>query len=107
VLAKSFARIHRQNLVNYGVLPLVFADAADYDRLGKGDLLLAEDLRRTLDSGGDVTFESKRSTIVTKHGLTRKQREAVLAGGLINWRRARATATDKVSVRDAGERTLS
>ena len=107
VIAKSFARIHRQNLVNYGVLPLVFADPADYDRLKKDDVLHVEDLRRTLDSGSDIKIRSGNSTIITKHDLTRKQREAVLAGGLINWHRARIAATDRVSLRNAGEHTLS
>src|SRR5256885_3568946 len=57
VLAKSFARIHRQNLINYGVLPLVFTNLADYDRLEKGDILHACDLRRTIEHSNDVTLE--------------------------------------------------
>ena len=87
VLAKGFARIHRQNLINYGVLPLVFADLADYDRLDKDDILHARDLRRTLESAKDITLECN-GPIPTRHGLTAKQVEVILAGGLINWRRA-------------------
>src|SRR5205085_7434298 len=79
VLARGFARIHRQNLINYGVLPLVFASPADYDRLEKGDILHARDLRRTLEHGNDVTLECN-GMIVTKHGLTAKQVEVILAG---------------------------
>jgi aconitate hydratase len=86
VLAKGFARIHRQNLINYGVLPLVFANPADYDRLEKGDILHARDLRQTLACGNDVTLECN-GMIMTKHGLTTKQVEVILAGSLINWRR--------------------
>jgi len=89
VLAKSFARIHRQNLINYGVLPLVFTNLADYDRLEKGDILHACDLRRTIEHSNDVTLEGN-GMIVTKHGLTAKQVEVILAGGLINWRRKQA-----------------
>jgi aconitate hydratase len=89
VLAKSFARIHRQNLINYGVLPLIFADPADYARLEKGDVLVARDLRRTLASGHDVTLTC-RGPISTRHHLLARQIEVILAGGLINWRRNKA-----------------
>jgi aconitate hydratase len=88
VLVKGFARIHRQNLINYGVLPLVFANLADYDRLQKGDVLLARNLRSTLGNGEEVTLECK-GAVSTRHGLTPKQIDAILAGGVINWRRDR------------------
>ena len=71
VLAKGFARIHRQNLINYGVLPLVFVDPEDYDRLRKGDVLQARDLRRVLESGKEITFECGWP-IATRHALTEK-----------------------------------
>jgi aconitate hydratase len=88
VLVKSFARIHRQNLINYGVLPLVFADPTDYDRLEKGDILLTANLRTTLERGEDISLHVEgKNTISTRHGLTAKQIQIVLAGGLINWRR--------------------
>ncbi len=88
VLAKSFARIHRQNLINYGVLPLVFAETMDYDRLERGDVISARDLRKILDAGHDIVLECKGS-ISVKHGLTPTQINVILAGGLINWRRNR------------------
>jgi aconitate hydratase len=88
VLAKSFARIHRQNLINYGVLPLVFAEAMDYERLQRGDVISARDLRKVLESGHGIVLECKGS-ISVKHGLTPTQRNVILAGGLINWRRNR------------------
>jgi aconitate hydratase len=75
VLAKTFARIHRQNLINYGVLPLVFAEPEDYDRLGKDDVIVVRDLRRALEGGKDITLECKGS-ISTKHDLTATQIEA-------------------------------
>jgi aconitate hydratase len=88
VLAKGFARIHRQNLVNYGVLPLIFAEPRDFDRLEAGDILIAQDLHQTLASGGDVILDVQRKTsISTRHGLTKKQIAVILEGGLINWRR--------------------
>jgi aconitate hydratase len=86
VLAKSFARIHRQNLINYGVLPLTFANPADYDRLARDDVLRVGDLRRTLNDGGEITLECK-GAVPTRHGLTAKQIEMILVGGVTNWRR--------------------
>ncbi|MGH7828682.1 MAG: aconitate hydratase, partial [Candidatus Binatia bacterium] len=88
VLVKSFARIHRQNLINYGVLPLVFAAPADYDRLEKGDVLSATNLRRSLKNGEDITLEGAgKGAVFTRHDLTQKQIDVILAGGLINWQR--------------------
>jgi aconitate hydratase len=91
VLAKSFARIHRQNLVNYGILPLTFVNEADYDRLHKDDLLRVDNLRRALKSGENVTFDC-RGPVRTRHGLTALQIDVILAGGLINWRRNESQA---------------
>jgi aconitate hydratase len=90
VLVKSFARIHRQNLVNYGVLPLMFVEPSDYERLDKGDVLIARDLHRTLAKGDDVILEVQGTdSISTRHDLTQKQIAVILEGGLINWRRKR------------------
>ncbi len=86
VLAKSFARIHRQNLVNYGILPLIFAEEADHDRLQKADVLRVDNLRRALKNGEDITLDC-RGPVRTRHGLTALQVDVILAGGLINWRR--------------------
>jgi aconitate hydratase len=91
VLAKGFARIHRQNLINYGVLPLVFVDPEDYDRLRKGDVLHLRDLHRALESGKEILLECGRP-IAAKHGLTEKQVDTILAGGLINWHREQRAA---------------
>jgi predicted aconitate hydratase len=91
VLVKSFARIHRQNLINYGVLPLVFDAPADYDRLQAGDVLRAHNVRSTLEHGKDIALDAQgKGTILTRHGLTPKQIAIVLAGGLINWRRSQS-----------------
>lgn len=91
VLAKSFARIHRQNLVNYGILPLSFVNEADYDRLQKGDALCLDNLRRALQGGEDITLDC-RGPVRTRHGLTKLQIDVILAGGLINWRRNESQA---------------
>src|SRR6185503_13559081 len=54
VLAKTFARIHWQNLVNYGVLPLTFAHAADYDRIAQGDLIRLGGLHAALRRDAEI-----------------------------------------------------
>ena len=91
VLAKGFARIHRQNLINYGVLPLLFVDPEDYDRLHEGDVLHVRDLRRALKSGNEIRLECGRP-IAARHGFTEKQVDTILAGGLINWQRKQHAA---------------
>jgi len=87
VIAKSFARIHRQNLINYGILPLLFVESTDYDRLEKNDTFRIRDLRHKLAGGGKILLESANVTIETQHGLTSDQIEIVLAGGVVNHRR--------------------
>ncbi|RTL87283.1 MAG: aconitate hydratase, partial [Hyphomicrobiales bacterium] len=87
VIAKGFARIHRQNLINYGVLPLVFINDGDYDRLAVGDTLCVVGLRRTLPSSDRIVLRSANATIEARHGLTSDQVEVILAGGVVNFRR--------------------
>jgi aconitate hydratase len=87
VLAKDFARIHRQNLIDFGILPLRFADATDYDLIDSGDVLKFSGLPEQLHIGQQVVFENatKSKTILGFHGLSARQVDMVLAGGLINW----------------------
>jgi aconitate hydratase len=86
VVAKGFARIHRQNLINFGVLPLIFRDPADYDSLEKGSVVRVKNLHRQLRGGEIVTFENAATgrPIAARHELSERQVEIVLAGGLIN-----------------------
>jgi aconitate hydratase len=86
-LAKSFARIHRQNLINYGVLPLRFADPSDYDRLAVGELLQVSNLRRGLQEGAPLTLMCGGRRIETRNDLTADQIEILLDGGAVNHRR--------------------
>ncbi|WP_066946264.1 aconitate hydratase [Microtetraspora fusca] len=94
VIAKSYARIHWQNLANFGVLALEFADPADYDRVGQGDELSLEDLRGALERGGDITVRDTTTgaDFVVRHRLSPRQVAMVLAGGQIPLIRSR-TAT--------------
>ena len=89
VLAKSFARIYWQNLINAGVLPLTFDDPADYDRLDQGDVLRLDGLHAALPTTNALTVavEGKGLDIAVSHDLSPRQVEILLAGGLINWGR--------------------
>ncbi|HUJ58164.1 MAG TPA: aconitate hydratase [Kofleriaceae bacterium] len=85
VLAIQFARIHRANLVNFGVLPLTFVDPADYDRIAQGDVLAFADVHRAIGQAEPIAIEDRTRgiTIRATHGLSPRQVELVLAGGLI------------------------
>jgi len=89
VLAKGFARIHRQNLANFGVLPLTFEDPADYDAVQQGDTLEVTGLREAIQSGPSVTLRCGDREIRARHDLSRREVEAVLAGGVTSWMKAR------------------
>ncbi len=89
VLAKSFARIHAANLVNSGILPLVFENEADYSALSLGDELAIENARAQVEAGGRivVTNRTKGTKINTVLELSDRLRKVILAGGLLNYTR--------------------
>lgn len=91
MLAKSFARIHWQNLVNFGVLPLTLRDPAVYDRLSPDDNLRFEQLRDQVRRSNQIRVQCREKdlTFEAEHQLSSRQIEAVLAGGLINLARQR------------------
>jgi len=91
VLAKSFARIHQQNLVNGGALALTFTDESDYDRLEAGDVIEVGDVHRQVDTSSEVTVAvpAKGVTITARHTMSPRQLEIFHAGGLVNWLKAR------------------
>ena len=87
VLAKSFARIHMANLINSGILPMTFADEADYDRIKDGDVLVLENAREQIKAGDELTLVNKtaNTTIKVKIALSDRQKDIMLAGGLLNY----------------------
>jgi aconitate hydratase len=91
VVAKGFARIHAQNLVNFGVLPITFGDPADYDRVEQGDELAIRDVVAQIRAGRDVTVENRTrdQTYACRHRLSPRQVELVTAGSLISFLRER------------------
>lgn len=90
-LVKDFARIHWQNLVNFGILPLTFVNFDDYDKLSNGDVLSFSNLRSTLQQGNEfkIMVKGKNILIDVRHTLSGRQLDIILKGGLINWVRDR------------------
>ncbi len=83
VIAKSFARIHAANLINAGILPLSFADPADYDRIAQGERLTLKDLHKGLETGSFTLLADGRE-IPLCGTFSARQRAVLLAGGLLN-----------------------
>jgi aconitate hydratase len=85
VVAKSFARIHKNNLINNGILPLIFKNEDDYDDIDVGDELRISDTRHAIEMG-NVTMvnETKDHTYELGIEISERQREMLMAGGLIN-----------------------
>ena len=85
VLVKSFARIHRANLINWGIAPLEFDDPADWDGVEPGDVLRLEGLREAILAGRAVAVANERSrrTFRARCVLTPRERDILLAGGLL------------------------
>ena len=86
VVAKGFARIHAQNLVNFGVLPLTFAEPADYDRIEQGHELTFHDIHKSLRNGTglDARLSDSGRVVHLRHAMSERQVEMLLAGGMIN-----------------------
>ena len=91
VIAKSYSRIHWQNLANFGVVPLEFTDDGDYDALDQGDVLRLTGLRDALSSGREITVENttKGTSFTARHSLSDRQVTTILKGGIINWMKER------------------
>ncbi|AEH50304.1 aconitate hydratase [Pseudothermotoga thermarum] len=86
VIAKSFARIHKDNLVNYGILPAIFENHDDYEKIEQEDVLLIENVKQLLKSGkGIVKNLTKQVEIPIYIDLTKRQVELLFEGGLLNY----------------------
>jgi len=90
ILAKSYARIHRSNLINFGILPLIFKSPDEFDRIQQGDQLRIKDVRDRLEK--DEFLEIENSTqgraFEVSHGLSDREMRILLAGGLLNYTRS-------------------
>jgi aconitate hydratase len=86
VIAISFARIHWQNLINFGILPLTFAEKDDYDKIKQGDILYLNNLHESLREGYSLRLSSKTNgkSFEVIHSMSQRQIEIVLEGSLLN-----------------------
>lgn len=87
VLVKSFARIHKSNLINAGILPLTFVNAEDYDKIKLGDMLELPNVKDEIANGKQVTIVNKTTgdTIVADCELSDRTRNIIIAGGLLDY----------------------
>jgi len=87
VLAVAFARIHWQNLANFGVLALEFPDATDHGRIRRDDVLVLEGIREALATKTEITVHNKtrNENYATRQNFSQRQIDMLLAGGLISW----------------------
>jgi aconitate hydratase len=92
VIAKSFARIHMDNLINNGILPLALQNAEDYDRISPDDILVIEKARDQIAAGADIIVKNttRDGVICTRVQLSDRQQQMLLAGGLLNYIRQNA-----------------
>jgi aconitate hydratase len=89
VITKSFARIHYANLINFGILPLTFANPDDYNKINEGDIIRIDNLRNTLSKKEKLyaTIVNSNTQIPLQYNLTDRQIAIILAGGLLNYTR--------------------
>lgn len=90
VLVKSFARIHRANLINAGILPLTFVNEADYEKIGQGDEIAIENVKESvLADKSELTLVNKTTgaEIPVLCELTGRTKDIILAGGLLDYTR--------------------
>lgn len=87
VIAKSFARIHYDNLINSGILPMTFANQADYEKVDMGDELVLEGIREKIKNRRPIVVNNvtKGILIPVNISLTDRQIDIILAGGLLNY----------------------
>ncbi len=94
VIARSMERIHKANLINFGIVPIVFAQAVDYEALAQDDRLVIENLRRAVADADEVTIAKADGScrFTGKLELSARDRDILLADGLMNYTRQRAAS---------------
>ena len=86
VMALSIERIHQANLCNFGILPLTFRDASDYEKIRQGDKLVIENAVEQVKSGRDIVVKNVTGgyEVFMKLEVSELQRQMLIAGGRIN-----------------------
>lgn len=86
VIAKSFARIHQANLINFGIVPFTFANEADYDTIDEGDVLKISNLHQLApEKAMMVENVTKKTSFVVNHALSQLDIDILMAGGRLNY----------------------
>ena len=83
VIAKSIERIHRANLINFGIVPFTFENPADYDKIRQDDGLLFEGLRAAIEGDGRLTVRTPHGSVRVKTVLSAREKRLILCGGLL------------------------
>ena len=92
VITRSFARIHKANLINFGIVPFTFRDPADYDDIEQGDLVSVDNFRDTIRNSHVLKAVNRRNgrEFEIEHDLEDRQLEIILEGGLLNYTKSRS-----------------
>ncbi len=87
VIAKSIERIHRTNLINFGILPLIFAKPNDHQHLNAGDIVEIRGVEKTITENKKIVLKNrtKNIDIQLKYDFTEKEKQIIVAGGLLNY----------------------
>ena len=83
VIAKSFARIHKANLINFGILPLEFVNKEDYNKIKQADIIIIENIIKLLKDSKTIVI--KDTKIKLKYDLSSRDKEILIAGGKLNY----------------------
>jgi len=92
VIAKSIERIHRTNLINFGILPLIFTKKEDYQHLNAGDVVEIRDIEKAITKNAKLVLKNKtkKVDIELKYDFTEKEKQIIVAGGLLNYIKRKA-----------------
>ena len=93
VIAKSFARIHVANLINFGIVPMTLACEDDYEKIAEGDDIVIENFRDAVENSDFATLVNRTNgaRVGLKLDFTKRQREILLAGGMLNYTKQKNT----------------
>ena len=85
VITKTFARIHLANLINFGIIPLTFADVNDYELIKLADKIEFKNIKNIIKENKDLVITVNGKNIKLNYSFTERQKEILFAGGLLNW----------------------
>jgi aconitate hydratase len=84
-IVKSIARIHKSNLINFGIIPLIFKDKSDYDKISPGNKIRIPDIKKRIEKGeSEIPVEINGNRILTMLDVSARHRKILLAGGMLN-----------------------